>query len=81
MTNEAANIGKEKGRMVIDAAIMSQSALVNRIEVVEVKEECNCRKHYNCCDCGKAIDADSGCGCRYCFSCNACEECLKEAHE
>lgn len=40
--------------------------------------ECNCHEIYNCCDCGKPIDADSGCGCAYCFSCNACEECLSE---
>ena len=29
-----------------------------------------CRDHYNCCDCG-----GSDCGCRYCFSCNACDYC------
>ena len=30
-----------------------------------------CFELYDCCDCG-GID----CGCRYCFSCNACEYCL-----
>lgn len=29
-----------------------------------------CRDHYNCCDCG-----GEDCGCRYCFSCNACDYC------
>lgn len=29
-----------------------------------------CTDHYNCCDCGGA-----DCGCRYCFSCNACQKC------
>lgn len=30
-----------------------------------------CSELYNCCDCG-----GSGCGCRYCWSCNACETCM-----
>lgn len=34
---------------------------------------CNCSDMYNCCDCG-----GNGCGCPYCWSCNACEECLEE---
>lgn len=36
-------------------------------------EECNCEKIYDCCDCG-----GNECGCGYCWSCNACEECLDE---
>ncbi len=34
-----------------------------------------CDEYYNCCDCGNSED---GCGCSYCFSCNACETCIKE---
>ena len=30
-----------------------------------------CEDLYNCCDCG-----DNDCGCSYCWSCNACENCL-----
>jgi len=30
-----------------------------------------CEDYYNCCDCG-----GNDCGCRYCWSCNACEFCL-----
>ena len=33
----------------------------------------NCSNLFNCCNCG-----GNDCGCRYCFSCNACEFCLKE---
>lgn len=36
-----------------------------------------CSEMYNCCDCG--IIDENGCGCAYCWSCNACEECLEEA--
>ena len=36
-------------------------------------EENTCHEFYNCCDCG-GID----CGCEYCFSCNACDECIEE---
>ncbi len=32
-----------------------------------------CGDSYDCCDCG-----GNECGCSYCFSCNACEECLNE---
>lgn len=32
-----------------------------------------CEELYNCCDCGGA-----DCGCRYCWSCNACESCKGE---
>jgi hypothetical protein len=35
----------------------------------------DCGDMFNCCDCGNPED---GCGCSYCFSCNACEECLNE---
>ena len=33
-----------------------------------------CSEHYNCCDCG-----GNKCGCRYCFSCSACQACLEQA--
>jgi len=29
-----------------------------------------CHDYFNCCDCG-----GENCGCRYCFSCRACEYC------
>lgn len=32
-----------------------------------------CEDFYDCCDCG-----GNDCGCAYCWSCNACEECLSE---
>ncbi|WYV98889.1 hypothetical protein [Stenotrophomonas phage CM2] len=35
-----------------------------------------CSELYTCCDCG-----DNGCGCGYCFSCNACGACLDESEE
>lgn len=35
-----------------------------------------CRDMYNCCDCGTTND--SGCGCSYCFSCNACDNCKND---
>lgn len=35
----------------------------------------DCGDMYNCCDCG---NTENGCGCSYCFSCNACEECLTD---
>ena len=38
-----------------------------------------CNTMFDCCDCGTRDE--SGCGCAYCFSCNACEECIKEADE
>lgn len=37
----------------------------------------DCFDLYNCCDCG-GIDGEYGCGCRYCFSCNACDVCLED---
>lgn len=33
-----------------------------------------CDDLFNCCDCG-----GNDCGCPYCWSCNACEECLEES--
>lgn len=39
-------------------------------------EDCKCSEYYNCCDCG--IKDGDGCGCRYCWSCNACEDCLED---
>jgi hypothetical protein len=40
-------------------------------------KDCKCEEYYNCCDCG-GIDEDATCGCAYCWSCNACEDCLNE---
>ncbi len=36
-----------------------------------------CSDRYNCCDCGGQED-DSSCGCSYCLSCNACENCKND---
>lgn len=36
----------------------------------------DCGSMYNCCDCG--ISDGDGCGCSYCFSCNACDSCLND---
>lgn len=41
-----------------------------------MENECNCSEIYNCCDCG--CEDGNGCGCGYCWSCNACEECLSD---
>lgn len=32
-----------------------------------------CEDIYNCCSCG-----DNGCGCAYCWDCNACDTCKSE---
>ncbi len=32
----------------------------------------SCFDYHNCCNCG-----GSNCGCRYCFSCASCENCLE----
>lgn len=45
----------------------------NETIFIAVKEICDCEKVYDCCDCG---GVEYGCGCNYCWSCNACEECL-----
>ncbi len=31
-----------------------------------------CSQLFNCCDCG-----GNDCGCRYCWSCNACTTCME----
>ena len=38
-----------------------------------------CSAYYNCCDCG--ITDGEGCGCAYCWSCNACDFCLNDDTE
>lgn len=35
-----------------------------------------CFELFNCCNCG-----DADCGCRYCFSCNACDFCKTDDTE
>jgi len=35
-----------------------------------------CEHIYNCCDCG-----GNQCGCRYCWSCNACDTCLNHDND
>lgn len=49
---------------------------------METTEEnrCNygdCEDRYDCCDCGTQ-DSEHGCGCRYCWSCNACDSCKEK---
>lgn len=36
-----------------------------------------CGDMFNCCDCGTREEG-VGCGCSYCFSCNACETCIND---
>lgn len=43
-------------------------------EWVEGSQTLTCNELYNCCSCG-----DNGCGCAYCFDCNACEVCWEES--
>ena len=45
--------------------------MVKQIKLQEVIIMLNCEDMYDCCDCG-----GSDCGCVYCWSCNACENCL-----
>jgi hypothetical protein len=35
-----------------------------------------CCELFNCCDCGDT--SGDGCGCAYCWSCNACDACLSD---
>ena len=39
-----------------------------------------CSDYYNCCDCG-VEEGEDGCGCAYCWSCNACDFCLNDDSE
>lgn len=39
----------------------------------EMTGDYECGDLFDCCDCG-----GNDCGCAYCFSCNACEECLDD---
>lgn len=58
--------------LVIQEVTMSYwSALHNQ----DKKEDgsCDCDKIYTCCDCG-----GNDCGCAYCWSCNACDDCKEE---
>lgn len=36
-----------------------------------------CEQMFDCCSCG-TDDQENGCGCRYCWDCNACQTCLNE---
>lgn len=36
----------------------------------------DCDGMFDCCDCG-----GHDCGCRYCWSCNACEKCLDKGDD
>jgi len=40
-----------------------------------------CSDIFNCCDCGGRESEDDSCGCPYCWSCNACDECLDDNEE
>lgn len=44
------------------------------------ENRCNygdCEDRYDCCDCGTQ-DSEHGCGCSYCWSCNACDSCKEK---
>lgn len=45
----------------------------NQCEYNKDNKEYDCGYLFDCCDCG-----GNDCGCAYCFSCNACENCLKK---
>jgi hypothetical protein len=45
--------------------------LLGETHVIAPENKCCCSGSFDCCDCG-----GNNCGCDYCFSCNACEECL-----
>lgn len=40
------------------------------------KQVSNCSTMFNCCDCG-----GNECGCAYCWSCKACENCFEDNGE
>lgn len=44
-------------------------------QIKNVEDECDCERYLDCCDCG--ITDGDGCGCIYCWSCNACDNCLE----
>lgn len=50
-----------------DMSTNTQCLLVNN------ERSSDCRDTYNCCSCG-----GNECGCRYCFDCHACENCLND---
>jgi hypothetical protein len=50
----------------------------DRVEVTCKEEEIHgmsCDEMYRCCDCGTDLESSTGCGCAYCWSCNACDSC------
>lgn len=50
-----------------------QDILDNMCENLCGEVALDCSELYNCCDCG-----GNNCGCAYCWSCNACDECQSE---
>lgn len=46
----------------------------------ECHNDGKCSEYYDCCDCGydKNNDEWLGACCAYCWSCNACDECMDE---
>ena len=40
---------------------------------VTKENKSTCEELFDCCDCG-----GNDCGCAYCWSCNACEECKED---
>lgn len=51
---------------------ISNIEIVDCVLIIQYNETKDCSSIYNCCDCG-----GNNCGCGYCFSCNACEFCLR----
>lgn len=54
----------------------SENNDLNQCEMISFNHKTSCSDIYNCCNCG-----GNDCGCRYCFSCNACSRCLDEDDE
>lgn len=49
---------------------------MDKCENITDDNKYDCSELFNCCDCGvEDDDEDDGCGCAYCWSCNACDTC------
>lgn len=60
--------------------ILKQEPCENKSISSDGKQIHTCSYLYNCCSCGFKPDGTDnyGCGCPYCFDCNACAHCLNE---
>ena len=49
-----------------------------KCENITDENNLDCSDFFNCCDCG-VEDGEEGCGCAYCWSCNACDTCREDS--